>query len=123
MKKFIYNAENGLNYELVGDYYYPCLKAPEPPKVGRFGLLYLDYLRSNKRTIYYGLLISNRLKEHTESIDRQAEEMFSQLVEQMAKAEGVTEELKANDQLKWVRMMNNIRNRAEEIVFNKLIFN
>ncbi len=123
MKRFIHDETNGLDYKLVGDYYLPCLKVPESPKVGRFGLMYLDYLRNYKRITYSGLLISGKLKEHLENIDRQAEEMFSRLVKLMAKAEGITEQLKADDQLKWVGLMNNIRNRAEDIVYNELIYN
>ena len=76
----------------------------------------------HKRVVYSGLLVSGELNEVVEGIDRQAEEMFSQLVAQMKQAEGVTEQLKAADQMKWVGMMNNIRNRAEEIVFNELIY-
>ena len=106
----------------MDDYYLPCLKAPESPKVGRFGLTYLNYLRNLKKAIYSGLLVSGELNEVVEGIDRQAEEMFSQLVAQMKQAEGVNEQLKAADQMKWVGMMNNIRNRAEEIVFNELIY-
>lgn len=122
MKRFIHDENNGLDYELVGDYYLPCLKAPESPKVGRFGLMYLDYLRKHKRVTYSGLLLSGKLKEHIEDIDRQAEEMFSQLVKQMRQTEGVTEQLKTTDQLKWVGLMNNIHNRAEEIVKSEVLF-
>ena len=122
MKQFIHDEANGLDYELVGDYYFPCLKAPEPPKVGRFGMIYLDYLRNNKKAIYSGLLMSGRLKVHVEDIDKQAEEIFSQLVEQMKQDEGVTEHLKAKDQMKWVRRMNSIRGRAEEIVKSEVLF-
>ena len=74
MDKFIHDEKNGLDYELVGDYYIPCLKAPEAPKVGRFGMLYRDYLRTHKRVTYSGLMLSGKLKEHIEDIDRQAEE-------------------------------------------------
>ena len=122
MKKYITDEKTGLKYELVGDYYYPCLKAPEAPKVGRFGMMYHDYLRNHKRVTYSGLMLSGKLKEHIEDIDRQAEEMFSQLVEQMKQAEGVTERLKAADQMEWVRRMNSIRGRAEEIVKSEVVF-
>lgn len=122
MKKYIIDEKTGLKYELVGDYYYPCLGAPETPKVGRFGMLYHDYLRAHKRITYSGLMLSGKLKEHIEEVDRQAEEMFSRLVEQMKRSEGITEQLKAADQLKWVGMMNNIRNRAEEIVKSEVVF-
>lgn len=122
MKRFIHDEKNGLDYKLEGDYYLPCLKAPESPKVGRFGIMYLDYLRNYKRITYSGLLISGKLKEHIEDVDRQAEEMFAALVKQMKQAEGVTEKLKATDQMKWVQLMNNIRNRAEEIVKSEVLF-
>ena len=122
MKQFIHDETNGLDYELVGDYYLPCLKAPESPKVGRFGLMYLDYLRNHKKVTYSGLLLSCKLNEHIEYIDRQAEEMFSQLVDQMKQTEGITEHLKTIDQMEWVCRMNSIRNRAEEIIRQNLLF-
>lgn len=122
MKKYIIDEKTGLKYELVGDYYYPCLKAPEAPKVGRFGMLYHDYLRTHKRVTYSGLMLSGKLKEQIEEVDRQAEELFSQLVEQMKIAENITEQLKAENQIEWVRRMNNIRNRAEEIVKSEVVF-
>ena len=122
MEKIIHDEKNGLDYELVGDYYIPCLKAPEAPKVGRFGMMYHDYLRTNKRVTYSGLMLSGKLKEHIEDIDRQAEEMFSQLVDRMKQDEGVTEHLKAADQMEWVQRMNSIRGRAEEIVKSEVLF-
>lgn len=122
MKKYIHNKTNGLDYELIGDYYMPCIKAPESPKVGRFGMMYHNYLRNHKKVTYSGLMLSGKLKAHVEDIDRQADEMFSQLVEQMKQAEGVTEQLKAANQMKWARVMNNIRNRAEEIVKSEVVF-
>ena len=121
MERFIHDETNGLDYELVGDYYLPCLKATESPKVGRFGLMYLDYLQNHKRVQYSGLMLSGKLKEHVENIDRQAEEMFSRLVDQMKQTEGVTEDFKAIDQMAWVGAMNNIRNRAEETVLNEIV--
>ena len=122
LEKYITDEKTGLKYELVGDYYYPCLEAPEAPKVGRFGMLYHDYLRNHKKVTYSGLMLSGKLKEHIENIDRQAEEMFSQLVYQMKQAEGITEQFKAADQLEWVRCMNSIRGRAEEIVESEVVF-
>ena len=122
MKKYITDEKTGLKYELVGDYYYPCLEAPEAPKVGRFGMMYHDYLRNHKRVTYSGLMLSGKLKEHIEDIDRQAEDMYSQLVDRMKRAEGITEQFKAADQLEWVRRMNSIRGRAEEIVKSEVVF-
>lgn len=122
LEKYITDEKTGLKYELVGDYYYPCLKAPEVPKVGRFGMMYHDYLRKHKRVTYSGLLLSGKLKEQIEEVDRQAEELFSQLVEQMKQAEGVNEQLKAADQMEWMRRMNSIRNRAEKVVLNEIIY-
>ena len=122
LEKYIIDEKTGLKYELVGDYYYPCLAAPEALKVGRFGIIYHDYMRTHKKVTYSGLMLSSKLKEHIEDVDRQAEDMFFQLVEKMKQAEGVTEQLKATDQLKWVGMMNNIRNRAEEIVKSEVVF-
>lgn len=72
MKRFIHDKTNRLDYELSGDYYLPCLKAPEPPKVGRYGLMYLYYLRNHKKVTYSGLMLSGKLNEHIESVDRQA---------------------------------------------------
>lgn len=85
-------------------------------------MMYRDYLRTHKKVTYSGLMLSGKLKEHIEDIDRQAEEMFSQLVDRMKQAEGVTEQLKATNQMEWVRRMNSIRSRAEGIVINSLIY-
>ena len=122
MEKIIHDEKNGLNYELVGDYYIPCLVTPEAPKVGRFGMMYHDYLRNNMRVTYWGLMLSGKQKEQIEEVDRQAEDMFSQLVDRMKQTEGITEQLKATDQMEWVRRMNSIRNRAEEIVKSEVVF-
>ena len=122
MEKIVHDEKNGLDYKLVGDYYIPCMKAPEPPKVGRFGMLYHDYLRTYKRVTYSGLMLSGKLNAHIENIDCQAEDMFSQLVDSMKQAEGITEQLKATNQMKWVRRMKSIRNRAEEIVKSEVLF-
>ena len=122
MEKYITDEKTGLKYELVGDYYYPCLEAPEAPKVGRFGMMYHDYLRTHKKVTYSGLMLSEKLKEHIEDIDRQAEDMYSQLVNRMKQAEGVTEQLKATNQMEWVRRMNSIKGRAEEVVKSEVVF-
>ena len=122
MEKIIHDEKNGLDYELVGDYYIPCLKAPESPNVGRFGMLYHDYLRNHKKVTYSEFMLSGKLNAHIEDINCQAEDMFSQLVDRMKQAEGITEQLKAIDQMEWVRRMNSIRNRAEEIVKSEVLF-
>lgn len=111
-----------LTYHWEGDYLIPDLEAPEAPKIGRFGTLRHKYLRSRHRGIFDGMLLEGSLNPHLEQIDRQANEMMERLTAQMAQAEGVTEALKARDQMAWVRAMNSIKNRAEEIVLNDLIY-
>lgn len=122
MGKYIYNEKNGLRYKLVGDYYLPCLEAPEAPQIGVWGHRRRTYLREHNKVLYTAMLLSGELDAHLESIDRNAEQMFDRLVHQYAVAEGVTEELKAADQLEWVQRMNNIRSRATETVNNALIY-
>ena len=121
MEKYIYNEQTGLHYELVGDYYYPCLTLPEPPCIGIWGQRRLQYLRTNQRVLYTTMLMSDTLKVHLKEVDKSAKEMFNQLTMQLKAQEGVTEELKANNQMEWVQRMNNIRNRVEEIVRKELI--
>ena len=122
MEKYIYNEQTGLHYELVGDYYYPCLTLPEPPCIGIWGQRRLQYLRTNKNVLYMTMLMSGKLKNHLEEVDKSAEEMFDQLTMQLKAQEGVNEELKANNQMEWVQRMNNIRNHAAEIVYKELIY-
>jgi hypothetical protein len=113
-----------LTYEKCGDYLIPNL-IPDPEPEGelrKFGLMRKSYLENYRRGIYSGLLLSGKLKEHLLMIQEQAEERFDLLVEQMAKQEGVTEQLKGQDQILWVRRMNNIRARAEEIVREEIIY-
>ena len=125
MDKYIYDEKNGLWYELQGDYYLPCLKLPEEVEVhiGVWGQRHRRYLKEHRKTAYTRLLTSGKLNRYLADIDHQAEELFSQLVSQMAAAEGVTETLKASDQMEWVRRMNSIQNRAGEIVESELIYN
>lgn len=124
MEKYKYDENNGLWYELQGDYYLPCLELPEEKHqpIGIWGRRHHEYLRRNKRITLSSLQISGKLNDYLAAIDRQAEEMFERLVKQMAAAEGVTEQLKAADQMAWVEKMNSIRNLANEIVNNELIF-
>ena len=122
MERRIYDKRNGLWYELCGDYYVPCLETPESPKVGKFGRLRNIFLREHRGAIYTGMLFSGKLNAHLEEIDRQANEMLDRLIAQYAAAEQITEERKANDQMAWVQVMNNIRSRAEEVVLSELIY-
>ena len=119
--KSIYE-KNGGTYHWEGDYLIPDLEAPEAPKIGKYGRMRHKYLRSHHRGIFDGMLLEGSLNVHLEEIDRQANEMMERLTVQMAQAEGVTEALKARDQMAWVRAMNSIKNRAEEIVLNDLIY-
>ncbi len=112
----------GGTYHREGDYLLPDLAAPEAPRIGKYGLLRHQYLRTNKRAILTGLQMSGKLNAHLEQIDREATEMEQRLITQIAASEGVTESLKCRDQMAWVGAMNNIRNRAEETVLNDLIY-
>ena len=124
MDKYIFDERNGLWYELQGDYYLPCLKLPEEEEqpIGIWGQRHRRYLKENRKVLYADLLTSGKLNGYLADIDRQAEEMFSRLVKQMAKAEGITEKLKADDMMSWVGRMNGVRSRAAEIVNAELIF-
>ena len=125
MEKYKYDESNGLWYELQGDYYLPCLQLPEeePVHICVWGQRHLNYLRENKRVLLSNLQISGKLNIYLADIDKQAEEMCSRLVKQMADREDITEQLKAENQMEWVRQMNNIRIRANEIVLRELIYN
>ena len=110
-------------YHREGDYLIPDLVPPEEPLIGVWGRRRKQYLWQHRDPIYTGLLLSGKLKGHLEEIDRSAEEMADRLMVQMAQREGVTEELKAENQIEWVRRMNGIRNAAEEVVLTELIYN
>lgn len=124
MKKYKFDERNGLWYDLQGDYYLPFLKPPEEEQVhiGIWGQRHLRYLKENRRVLLSNLQLSGKLNSYLADIDQQAEEIFERLVKQMAKREGVTEQLKSADSIKWVRRMNNIRNRAAEITNSELIY-
>ena len=124
MEKVIYDEKNGLWYELQGDYYIPCLKVPEQEEkpIGVWGQLRLQHLKQHRKILYSNLLVIGKLNDHLADINEQAEDMFSRLIKQMAEREGVTEQLKATNQMAWVGRMNNIRHRAVEIVNTELTF-
>ena len=123
MEKYKYDENNGLWYELQGNYYLPCLKLPEEEQVhiGIWGQRHLNYLRENKRVLLSGLQLSGKLNSYLADIDKQAEEMCSRLVKQMAEREGITEQLKSDNQMEWIAQMNNIRQRVTEIILKELI--
>lgn len=124
MEKFIYDNNNGLWYELHGDYYLPCLAIPEEEvhTIGIWGRKHRRYLREHRPIIYSDLVLSGKLYGYLADIDIQARNKLDLLVTQLAEKEGINECLKAQDQLAWVRAMNSIRNRAEEIVLKELIY-
>ena len=111
-----------LTYRQVGDYLLPNMRAPESPKIGKYGMLRHTFLKNHRKTMLSGLQLNGKLNEHLEQTDRQASEMMEKLTTEMAKAQGVNEALKASDQMKWVRMMNNIRASAEEIVLKEIVY-
>ena len=125
MEKRIYNEQTGISYTLQGDYYLPNLALTEQDDepIGLWGQRHLRYIKQHHKVRYTNLLTSGSLNGYLADIDKQAENMFLRLVEQMAECEGVTEELKANDQMEWVARMNNIRSRATEIVNHDIIYN
>ena len=124
MDKYIYNEKNGLWYALQGDYYLPCLKLPEEETahIGIWGQRHRRYLKSHRRALYTSLLTSGKLNDYLADLNEQAEAMFSRLVKQLSEKEGVTEALKAENQMLWVQRMNNIRSAAMEIVSSELIY-
>ena len=125
MNKYIYDESNGLWYELQRDYYIPCLTLPaekENKPIGLWGQRPKRYLQEHKRAFYATLLTSGKLNAYLADVDKQAEERFERIVEQMAESEGITEQLKATDQVAWVVEMNNIWSRAREVVNAELIY-
>lgn len=121
MDKTIFEQMGG-TYHQEGDYFLPDLPPPESIPVGVWGQRRRQYLKTQRRVIYTGLLLSGKLDGHLAEIDAQAEAMLFQLVNQLAEQEGITEQLKAENQMEWVQRMNNIRNRVEEIIYNDLIY-
>ena len=124
MKQHFTDERTGIGYTLQGDYYLPNLQLPpeKETEIGLWGQRHLRYLKQNRKVLYANLLTAGKLNGHLAKLDKQAEEMFFRLVKQMAEREGVTEKLKAENQMEWVGRMNNIRSRATEIVNAELIF-
>lgn len=124
MKKHIYDENNGLWYELIGDYYIPVLTLPseEQRPIGKWGRMHRDYLKEHRPILYNDLILSGQFWTYLADLNEQAQERLSLIIEQMKATEGVTEEMKAADQMAWVSAMNSIRNRAEEIILRELIY-
>jgi len=125
MEKYIYDESNGLWYELQGYYYIPCLTLPaekENKPIGLWGQRHLHYLKEYRKGTYINLLTSGRLNSYLADIDEQAQERFERLVEGMKQTKGITEQLKAENQLEWVQRLNNIRACAVEIVNREIIY-
>ena len=124
MDKYIYDESNDLWYELQGGYYLPCLTLPpeEEKPIGIWGQRHLRYIKLHHKVRYTNLLTSGKLNGYLSDINKQAENMFFRLVKRMAKCEGITEQLKANNQMEWVAQMNNLRSRAIEIVNHDIIY-
>lgn len=124
MDKYIYDENKGLWYELQGDYYIPCLTIPEEEQrpIGVWGRQHLRYIREYCKGLYNSLLLSGKLNGHLADLNEQAEDMFFRLVEQLAEKDGITETLKAENQMLWVQRMNAVRETATEIINNDLIY-
>lgn len=123
MKKQIYDAKNGMSYMLHGDYYLPDLVLnEEEPTYGKYGMLRKQFLKEHRSARYQYMLLTGKLNEHLNQIDQEVREQVETLMEQMTEKQGVTEELKAQDQMKWVRLMINIKSSAEEIVVKNTIY-
>ena len=124
MEKYIYDESNGLWYELQGDYYIPCLKLPdeEQVEIGIWGQRHLEYIKHCRKGFYTALVLDCELNRYLADVNKHAEEMFVTLISQYKTAEGITEQLKATNQMEWVARMNNIRQRANEIIYKELIY-
>ena len=123
MKKQIYDEKNGLSYTLHGDYYLPDLELnEEEPVYGKYGIMRKQFLKEHRSARYQYLVLTGKLTEHLNQVDKEVREKVEMLVEQMAEQWGVTEELKMQNQMEWVRRMNNINATAEEIVYRNIIF-
>ena len=123
MKKQIYDEKNGLSYTLHGDYYLPDLEInEEEPTYGKYGIMRKQFLKEHRLAKYQYLLLTGKLTEHLNQIDQESREQVEMLMEQMAEKQGVNENLKRQDQMRWVRLMNNVKAGAEEIVMREIIY-
>ena len=123
MQSKIYDKKNGLTYTLCGDYYIPELTLTDTESTyGKYGMLRKSYLQEHRKAKYQILLLQGELVEHLNQIDEEARDKEERLVKQMMEKDGITEELKRTDQMEWLRRVNNIRNRADEIILNELIY-
>ena len=124
MEKRIYNEQTGISYTLQGDYYLPDLALPEQEDrpIGLWGQRHLKYIKHHRKILYINLLTSGKLNDYLADLDKQAEDMFSRLVKQMAECKGVAEQFKVDNPMVWVARMNNIRSRATEIINTDLIY-
>ena len=124
MKKHIYDENNGLWYELIGDYYIPVLtlSSEEQRPIGKWGRMHRDYLKEHRPILFNDLVLSGQFWTYLADLNEQTQERLSLIVEQMKASESVTEELKATNQMAWVGAMNSIRNRAEEIILREMIY-
>lgn len=124
MKKHIYDENNGLWYEFIGDYYIPVLtlSSEERGPIGKWGRIHRDYLREHRPLLFNDLILSGQLWTYLADLNEQAQERLALIIEQMQQVEGVTEDLKAADQMAWVEAMNSIRSRAEEIILRGMIY-
>lgn len=111
-----------LTYTMQGDYLLPNLEVPESPKVGKYGMLRRSFLRSHRKALYTGMMLSDRLNRHLEEVDKAANTMLENLMSKMAQEQGVTEDLKASNPMRWVGLMNNIKASAEEVVLKELVY-
>ena len=125
MEKYIYDNSNGLWYELRGDYYIPCLELPaekEERHIGVWGQRHLRYIREHKKAFYTSLLTNGKLQSYLADVEEQAQELFDRLMKQRAEREGITEKLKADNQMEWVGRMNNLRSAVTETVNAEVVF-
>ena len=123
MKKQIYDEKNGLSYTLHGDYYLPDLEInEEEPTYGKYGIMRKQFLKEHRSARYQYLVLTGKLTEHLNQVDKEAREKVEMVMEQMSEQWGVTDELKMQDQMEWVRRMNNIKNVAEEMVLLEMVY-